>query len=129
MVAMRRLLPICVMSAAVLVPAAAATSGSAPAAAAPAPAVPAAPASGPATPETAAGGLDTALLERALDALDAAGATGVVVEARDGEQRWSSARGERDPFAPPPAREPASSAARGAALATPGRGSAPPTGL
>ncbi|TDE12278.1 serine hydrolase domain-containing protein [Jiangella asiatica] len=51
-------------------------------------------------PDTA--DLDTALLERALDAVDAAGMPGVVVEVRDGDERWTSARGERDPSASSP---------------------------
>ncbi|WP_051426007.1 serine hydrolase domain-containing protein [Jiangella gansuensis] len=46
--------------------------------------------------------LDTALLERALDAVDAAGMPGIVAEVRDGDETWTSARGERDPYASSP---------------------------
>lgn len=82
---MRRLLPLSVLSAAVLVPVAVTQATAAPQADA-----------------VVDGDLDVAGLQSALEALDGAGAPGVVVEARDGEQRWSAASGERDPFASAP---------------------------
>lgn len=77
---MRRLTPIAVLSAAVLLP------------------VTALPAAVPAS--AGDDGLDVAALEQALDAVEAAGAPGVVVEARDGDEVWSAAAGERDPLSP-----------------------------
>ncbi|MBB5789468.1 serine hydrolase domain-containing protein [Jiangella mangrovi] len=53
------------------------------------------------------GDLDVAWLEESLAALGAAGPQAVVVEVRDGEQVWSAATGDRDPFAPAPHDDPA----------------------
>lgn len=76
---MRRSLPIAVLSTAALLTVAAVPAGA----------------------TAADDGLDVAALERAVDAVEAAGSP-VVVEARHGDQVWSSARGDRDPFASSP---------------------------
>jgi D-alanyl-D-alanine carboxypeptidase len=77
---MRRLLPITILSATVLC-----------AAVLPAAAFPAA------ADDAASTGLDVPALERALDAVEAAGAPGVLVEVRDGDEVWTAAAGDRDP--------------------------------
>lgn len=81
---MRRLLPISLLSAAVLSATVLSAAAVVPAAA----------------DDPAATGLDVGALERALDAVEAAGAPGVVVEVRDGDEVWSAAAGERNPLAP-----------------------------
>ncbi|WP_157987789.1 serine hydrolase domain-containing protein [Jiangella endophytica] len=75
---MRRLLPIAALSTAALLTATTAAA---------------------AVPAGATGdGIDVPALERALDAVVAAGAPGALVEVRDGNAVWSAAAGDRDPL-------------------------------
>lgn len=98
---MRRLKTLSALSAAVVLPVVVTSAAAGSAVLAPANAAPA-PANGAPAAAAVDGDLDVAWLEEALAALDAAGPQAVVVEARDGEQVWSAASGDRDPFASSP---------------------------